>query len=405
MLRSSNFIEYRLPIGGRYSPFPWDAVATGASGLFGLFGASENRKSVEATNRMNLRIARETNQAQADLAAMNNEAQLQMMRENNQWSADQALKMFDLENQYNSPGAQAGRLLDAGFNPAVAMGNGAMASSTGNIATPSAAGATFSPTMPNFVTPTMQAPPSVLLGAVDAIAGLAGAANQFAQAGKTNKEAKRVNDQIDAEIKSLLATANNQDASASYTKTKNLIEGEWLPKRFEAEVSSMFSQCYLSYLKGETEKADAQFKKFEAKLSELKGKRYEDETPIILQQARETVKLIQEMQVSERTEQQRNLASARASDAEAFFKQSLGKTENILRWDKKQEILENIKNGKFARVANMIDSYMKAAGYNQPIWNLGAQLADAFGNEISSWFGDDEPKVKEFVDWFKEQSK
>lgn len=403
MIRNSIFIEYRSPHGGRYSPhFPWDAVATGVTGLVGSFF---QHKNVKNTNKTNLQIARETNQAQAEIANKYNDAQMQMMRENNQWSADQAVKMFNLENEYNDPSAQAARLLNAGFSPAVAMGNGAMGASTGDIATPSAAGSTFSPEMPHFVTPTLEAAPSVLLGAVDAIATLAGAANQYSQAGKTNKEAKRVNEQIDAEIKSLLSTAKNEDAQAAYTKTKTLIDGDWLPKRYEAEVSSMFSQCYLSYLKGETEKADAQFKKFEAKLSELQGKRYQAETPIILQQARETVKLIQEKQATERTQQQSNRASARASDAEAFFKKALGKTENILRWDKKQEILENIKNGKFARVANMIDSYMRAAGYNQPIWNIGAQLADAFGNEISSWFGDDDPKVKDFIDWFKEQTK
>lgn len=403
MIRSSNFIEYRSPHGGRYSPnFPWDAVIGGVSGLLGSFFQNKNVKN---TNKTNLQIARETNQSQAEISDKYNEAQMQMMRENNQWSADQAVKMFNLENEYNDPSAQANRWLDAGFSPAVALGNGVMGESTGDIATPSAAGSTFSPQVPHFVTPTLETPPSVLLGAVDAIGSLAGAANQYAQAGKTSKESKRVNDQIDAEIKSLLATAKNQDAQSAYNKTKDLIEGEWLPKRYEAEVSSLFSECYLSYLKGETEKADAQFKKFEAKLSELQGKRYEAETPIILQQARETVKLIQEKQETERTQQQSNRASARASDAEAFLKKALGKTENILRWDKKKEILENIKNGKFARVANMIDSYMKAAGYNQPIWNLGAQLADAFGNEITSWFGDDEPRVKEFVDWFKEQSK
>lgn len=403
MLRSSNFIEYRLPTGGRNSfCFPWEAVIGGASGLI---GSIFQHKNVKSTNKTNLQIARETNQAQADIAEKYNQAQMDMMRENNQWSADQSVRMFNLENEYNSPSAQASRLLDAGFSPAVAMGNGAMSSSTGDASTPSAAGTTFSPEIPHFVTPTLDAPPSILLGAVDAIGSLAGAANQYAQSGKTNKEAKRVNDQIDAEIKSLLSSAMNQDAQASYTKTKQLIEGDWLPKRYEAEVSRMFSECYLDYLKGENEKADTEFKRFEAKLSDLKGKRFEEETPYIIAQARETVKYIKEKQNTERSQQESNRASARASDAEAFLKNSMAKTENILRWDKKQEILENIKNGKFARVANMIDSYMKAAGYNQPIWNLTAQLADKFGDEISSWFGKDEPRVKEFVDWFKDQAK
>lgn len=308
MIRSRNFIEYRLPTGGRYSPnFPWEAVIGGVSGLLGSY---LQNKSVKSTNKTNLQIARETNQSQAEIADKYNEAQMQMMRENNQWSSDQAVRMFNLENDYNAPSSQAARLLDAGFSPAVALGNGAMASSIGNAATPSAAGSTFSPEIPHFVTPTMEAPPSVLLGAVDAIGSLAGAANQYAQAGKTNKEAKRVNDQIDAEVKNLLAQAKNADANAAYQDVINKINSDWLPKKFEGEIASLFSQTYLNYLKGDTEQAEASFKRFESRLSELHGKRFEAETPLVLKQAQEAISLLQEKQKTERSLQSSNYASA-----------------------------------------------------------------------------------------------
>lgn len=308
---SSKLLEYRSPCCGRYSlRDPW-TFAAGGLGLIGsLIGGNQQRKSVAANNRANLQIARETNQAQKDIADANNQMQIAMMRENNQWSADQAVKMFNLENDYNSPGAQAQRLLAAGFSPSVALGNGAMSVSTGNVSTPSSAGSSISPAMPNFVTPTMQAPPSVLLGAVDSIAQLASAASSFAQSRKTSREAARVDEQIDAEVKSLLAQAKNADASAAYQDTMNKINSDWLPKKFEGEIASLFSQTYLNYLKGDTEQAEASFKRFQAKLSELEGKRYDAETPLVLKQAQEAITLLQEKQKTERSMQSSNYASA-----------------------------------------------------------------------------------------------
>lgn len=72
------------------------------SGIGSIFAGSIAAKSQEKTNRMNLQIARETNQANRE----NQEYQ-------NQWN----LNMWNAQNEYNDPSQQRSRLENAGLNP------------------------------------------------------------------------------------------------------------------------------------------------------------------------------------------------------------------------------------------------------------------------------------------------
>lgn len=103
----------RAPLGARaYSPnlFGVDDMAAagiisaGASALGGLFGLGSTSK----TNKTNLQIARENNIATEKL-----------------WQEEAAFNrdMWNASNEYNTPSAQKQRYLDAGINPAFAMGN------------------------------------------------------------------------------------------------------------------------------------------------------------------------------------------------------------------------------------------------------------------------------------------
>lgn len=92
-----------------------------ALGSFLGFGSSSK------TNETNLQIARETNQANAELAKYNWEQQKDM------WNA---------QNQYNTPSAQMSRYRDAGLNPNLIYGQGSNGNST---------------SIPTPATPTMQA--------------------------------------------------------------------------------------------------------------------------------------------------------------------------------------------------------------------------------------------------------
>lgn len=90
--------------------------------MFGLIGSAigavGNLISGNKTNKTNLRIARETNEAQMKLA---------------QYQADQNLNLWNLNNEYNTPAAQMERYKEAGLNPHLMYGQG----SSGNSSSPS----------------------------------------------------------------------------------------------------------------------------------------------------------------------------------------------------------------------------------------------------------------------------
>lgn len=286
MIRLS-LLECRDPIGSRHSLCSPIALASllpsiisGGAGLLGsIFGGFSQNKNTKQTNATNLQIARETNQMSLDA-----------MREQNQFNRDMALEMFDRENAYNDPSAQAQRLLNAGFSPAVAFGNGAMAQSLGNISTPTASG------LPNFVSPTMQTPPSVMLSAVDSISKLAGASAQLAQAKKTNKEASWIDADMDAQIRLMFQEMKNKAAEQKYTEVLSDIQQAYGKDERASQIAKNYMECYTLYLKGETEKADAKWKNLEADISDIKKDRERELSPIIIQEARESVKLIQKQQ-------------------------------------------------------------------------------------------------------------
>ena len=87
------------------------AISAGSNLLGGILG----KKSNDAANKTNLRIARETN-------ALN----YKMFQEQNDYNRD----MWNLNNEYNSPSAQVQRALAAGLNPYFNLGDLVSASSS-----------------------------------------------------------------------------------------------------------------------------------------------------------------------------------------------------------------------------------------------------------------------------------
>ena len=108
------------------------AIISGASGLLGnllggLFGSSANDKA----NETNMRIATAQN-------AWNQ----QMLKQQQQFAVD----TWNMQNEYNTPKAQAERLREAGINPLVLGSNGSSpAGAISNPAASPAAGATVHP--------------------------------------------------------------------------------------------------------------------------------------------------------------------------------------------------------------------------------------------------------------------
>lgn len=120
-------------------------IVAGVGSLLGGFGSSAmNNKAVQDTNKANMEIAK---------------YQAQWQQQENEKAYQRSLKMWNLQNEYNSPTQQMARIRAAGLNPNLVYGNGV----TGN-----SAGSTPQYEPAKFNAPTMQAYRGWNLGISDA---------------------------------------------------------------------------------------------------------------------------------------------------------------------------------------------------------------------------------------------
>lgn len=120
-------------------------IIAGVGSLLGGVGSSAmNNKAVQDTNKANMEISK---------------YQAQWQQQENEKSYQRSLKMWNLQNEYNSPTQQMARIRAAGLNPNLVYGNGV----TGN-----SAGSTPQYEPAKFNAPTMQAYRGWNLGISDA---------------------------------------------------------------------------------------------------------------------------------------------------------------------------------------------------------------------------------------------
>lgn len=120
-------------------------IVAGVGSLLGGFGSSAmNNKAVQDTNKANMEIAK---------------YQAQWQQQENEKAYQRSLKMWNLQNEYNSPTQQMARIRAAGLNPNLVYGNGVAGNSAGS--TPQ-----YEPA--KFNAPTMQAYRGWNLGISDA---------------------------------------------------------------------------------------------------------------------------------------------------------------------------------------------------------------------------------------------
>jgi len=120
-------------------------IVAGVGSLLGGLGSSAmNDKAVQDTNKTNMEIAK---------------YQAQWQQQENEKAYQRSLKMWNLQNEYNSPTQQMARIRAAGLNPNLVYGNGV----TGN-----SAGSTPQYEPAKFNAPTMQAYRGWNLGISDA---------------------------------------------------------------------------------------------------------------------------------------------------------------------------------------------------------------------------------------------
>ena len=156
------------------------AVVSGiGSVLNGILGSDAQREA----NEMNYKIAQETNQLS-----------YKMMQEQNAFNRQQAIDMFNMENEYNSPSAVKQRLQDAGINPFVALSGNGTAFANGDASTPTGV------SVPSLVAPTMNPVPSPLNGVLPEIANTI---KTMAEAKKLGIENDNLKEMINQQMLSL----------------------------------------------------------------------------------------------------------------------------------------------------------------------------------------------------------
>lgn len=256
----------------------------------GIFGS----KSQESANKTNMAIAQ-----------MNNEAMLQAQRENNEWNRETAIDMFNRENAYNDPSAVSERLRAAGFNPGVAMGNGANFVTSGDISTPQAQA------LPSFQQAQVSPVPSPLVGVFDGIEKYASAMSQLAQAKKHDADVKIAFEKLQPELDEIFARVNNSNAQAAFSNCQKALAELKAPY----DVRLMLSNAYMSASKGDESLANVELKKAERLLTLTKNKELKLQLPFIQEQAKQGISLLIEQQKTERAKQAASYASASESNS------------------------------------------------------------------------------------------
>lgn len=177
-------------------PFPLLALPAAITAGASILNGVGNYYSQKAANAANLQATRETNEMQRQIAQMNNDTAISMMRENNEWSRQQAIDMFNMENNYNSPLEQVKRLRAAGINPAVALGGSTTSiANSGDISTPQSSPVPAM-SMPQFTPPHFQAVQPITTGFISAL-------KDFASMSVDEAQSKRITALLEEELQGL----------------------------------------------------------------------------------------------------------------------------------------------------------------------------------------------------------
>lgn len=217
----------------------FSALASGissiGSGLAPIVGGFVSRKNTKDTNKMNLQIAREANEAQAKLQA-----------DNNQFQHDMAIEMFERENEYNNPTAQMERMRAAGLNPYMGNTGGSMVqSSSGDIATP-----TGTAPLPVHA-PTMQVEPSVLGTAFQNFDVLSRAFKNIADARKTGLDTSL----LQAEFNDMVRQESEKARILELERKIKGVDLSFLPQRYTKELDQLDKAISLAIAQTATEEA------------------------------------------------------------------------------------------------------------------------------------------------------
>jgi len=135
----------RMTVNNRH--FLYGDIGDIIGGWLGFGSSAMDNETQKAINAANIAMQRETNAMNERLFHENLDFQSSERKDQNQVNWKNAVDMFNMENQYNSPAAQMQRLIAAGLNPAAVTGSPTATGSSPSV------GSSVSSGLPNLVSP------------------------------------------------------------------------------------------------------------------------------------------------------------------------------------------------------------------------------------------------------------
>ena len=293
-------------------PLTAAAIVGGIASLASsLFGHSQNKQM----NDKNIQLQRETN-------FMN----YQMNQQNNAFNAAQAVRMFNLENEYNDPKNQMARLKAAGINPFVAAGGSNIGQVEGR-----------ADTIPAQQPIPAQAPQYKFDQGIDLgtpMAQIASAIGALAQAKKNVGDDRRADASLDAMIDNLKAEADLKSEQALQTRWNNVMQFKYADKRVQKELRNLDAQwAKLNQDMTESE-ARTWLTQMQAMIAEVEHKTKDAELKAVLPYLGPMAKAKYENILKEGrsldAQAAAGFASANASNSQAQLNVSKTKAQNVI---------------------------------------------------------------------------
>lgn len=322
--------------------------AAGISAIGGLFGANQSAKAQREANEMNYKINQENN-------AFNERMQLQ----NQSWQED----MWNKANAYNDPSAQVERLVSAGINPAMVLGNGSI-SDAGSL---SGSATSASSSNPMQAYDYASAYNRATEGAINAYNQ-----SRLANSQSSNMDADTQIKQIQAEFDGLSMMSRLREQM--YRADKGSVEYKQAQSDYEFARAAF--QSNLDILRGNVAQTSANTRLLENRIMESEIQ--QDLSRVALQYA---PKLNDAQIASLNAGVSSALAAARANDSQALLNAAKTAVE------KASEVGLHLDNGQKAKITDYIVDSAKSAALSGQKDSRLVRLSDLPGLFFKQMFG------------------
>lgn len=250
------------------------AISAGAGLINGVLGIFSKNKA----NKQNIALQRETN-------ALN----YQMFQEGNAFNRQMAFDMFNAENAYNTPEAQAERLKDAGLNPALVAEGATATTGNGDASTPSAASAA------PMVAPQVQPVGSPFESIFDNVEKLA-SAFQKVNAGNLSTAQKEF---VLEQAKSERLDQINKETNNAILQAYGMKEADSTVKSKLKTIEDLDSQISLRVKQGDLAAAEKLLKKAQEVAASNQNKLFDSTFNYLVEQEQERLNLLKKQVVTE----------------------------------------------------------------------------------------------------------